>query len=89
MITFEKFYFNFEDEAATHVTVGACGDDWSIEFIGSEDAPVSLVIRMRGRDNFRKLIEQINSMGLGIVQMRESETSSASPYSSSPPKGER
>ena len=71
MLTIEKFYFTFK-EAASHVTMSANSVDWTLEFVGAEDAPVSIAIRMRGKEEFRKLLEHIHSMGIGILGLGES-----------------
>ena len=73
MITIEKFYFSYE-EAAPLVSGGSDGTDWNIQFIGRHEEALNIKIVMSGREDFRKLIEQIYDIGIGMLEAGESET---------------
>lgn len=69
MLTIEKFYFSHK-EAASHITGGGNSLDYSITFVGSEeDGAVNITIRVRGKEEFRKVIQQIYDIGIGLVSL--------------------
>lgn len=67
MLTIEKFYSSYE-EAAPHVTGSSDSTDWHINFVPAADEGVYIKIVMRGREDFRKLIQQIYDVGMGMLE---------------------
>ena len=67
MLTIEKFYFSYE-AAAPYVTGSSDGTDLNIQFIGAEEESLNIKISMRGREDFRKLIQHIYDVGIGMLE---------------------
>lgn len=67
MLTIEKFYFS-HDEVEQSLSGGADGTDWHINFLSVDGESVNIKIVMRGQEDFRKLIQSIYDIGMGMLE---------------------
>jgi hypothetical protein len=66
MTRLERFVFNHQ-EIADHITTSSDSTDFCLEFVGDEDCGLGFCLTVRGRDEFRKVITQIHTMGIGLL----------------------
>lgn len=66
MLTIERFYFSAAD-ASGKITAGSDGTDYSLEFHGGEGEGPALRLTVRGRDEFRRVLGTIASLGETLV----------------------
>lgn len=70
MISLEKFYFSFEEAEGT-ITGGSDGLDYHISFVPREEEGLHITLRMRGKDDFRKLMAYLTDLGAALLSDKD------------------